>query len=39
LKKPGTCRVNGFFDSDEAVKIIQECEQRYMEVIDPKLVN
>ncbi|MEN9766647.1 MAG: hypothetical protein RLZZ32_607, partial [Cyanobacteriota bacterium] len=39
LKKPGTCRVNGFFDSAEAVKIIKECEARYMEVIDPKLVN
>jgi inorganic pyrophosphatase len=39
LKKPGTCRVNGFFDADEAVKIIKECEARYMETIDPKLVN
>jgi len=39
LKKPGTCRVNGFFDSAEAVKIVKECEARYMEVIAPKLVN
>lgn len=35
LKKPGTCRVNGFFDATEAVKIIQECEVRYQEVYAP----
>lgn len=29
LKKPGTCRVNGFFDIEEAKKIIKECEARY----------
>ncbi len=29
LKKPGTCKVLGFFDTDEAMKIIKECEQRY----------
>ena len=29
LKKPGTCRVEGFFDIDEAVKIIKDCEKRY----------
>ena len=28
-----------FFDAAEAVKIIKECEQRYMETIDAKLVN
>ena len=38
-RNTGTCRVNGFFDSAEAVKIIKECEQRYLETIDPKLVN
>lgn len=31
LKKPGTCKVLGFFDKDEAVKIIEECEKRYEE--------
>ena len=29
LKKPGTCKVLGFFDTAEAVKIIKDCEQRY----------
>ncbi len=29
LKKPGTCKVLGFFDSNEAVKVIKECEERY----------
>jgi inorganic pyrophosphatase len=29
LKKPGTCKVLGFFDAEEAVKIIKECEERY----------
>jgi inorganic pyrophosphatase len=31
--------VNGFFDSSEAVRIIKECEARYTESIDPKLVG
>ena len=39
LKKPGTCRVNGFFDAAEAVRIVKECEARYLSLIDPKLVN
>ncbi|MCP9849358.1 inorganic diphosphatase [Cyanobium sp. Morenito 9A2] len=39
LKKPGTCRVNGFFGPEEAVKIIKECETRYLEQIEPQLVN
>ena len=39
LKKPGTCKVNGFFDAEEAVKIIKDCEQRYLQTIDSKLVN
>lgn len=36
LKKPGTCRVNGFFDTTEAVKIIKECEERYRNEYLPK---
>ena len=36
LKKPGTCKPLGFFDADEAVKIIQECEARYVEEYLPK---
>ncbi|MEB3348461.1 MAG: inorganic diphosphatase [Cyanobacteriota bacterium] len=39
LKKPGTCRVNGFFGPDEAVRIIKECEERYLATIEPKLVD
>jgi inorganic pyrophosphatase len=39
LKKPGTCRVNGFFDAEEAVRIIRECESRYKTVIESKLVD
>jgi len=39
LKKPGTCTVNGFFDTSEAVRIIKECEARYTETIDPRLVG
>lgn len=38
LKKPGTCKVNGFFDTTEAIKIIKECEKRYDEVYRPKFV-
>jgi hypothetical protein len=29
LKKPGTCKVLGFFGKDEAIKIIRECQERY----------
>ena len=32
LKKPGTCKVLGFFDTQEALKIIKECEERYKEL-------
>jgi inorganic pyrophosphatase len=39
LKKPGTCRVNGFFDSKEAVSIIKQCETRYQAEIDPQLAD
>ncbi len=37
LKKPGTCKVLGFFDKDEAFKIIAECEERYQKEYLPKL--
>ncbi len=36
LKKPGTCKVNGFFGPEEAVRIIKECEARYTEEYTPK---
>ena len=39
LKKPGTCTVNGFLGTVEAVKVIKDCEERYKKEIDPKLVN
>lgn len=39
LKKPGTCKVNGFFWIDEAVRIIRECEKRYTEVYAPKFAE
>ena len=39
LKKPGTCRVNGFFGIKKAVEIIKECEARYLSDIAPKLIN
>ncbi len=39
LKKPGTCKVKGFFDTDEAVKIIKECEARYKEHYLPKFLE
>lgn len=39
LKKPGLCSVEGFFDSAEAVKIIQECIHRYQTDYAPKLEN
>ena len=37
LKKPGTCKVLGFFGPDEAIKIIEECEERYQKDYAPKL--
>lgn len=37
LKKPGSCRVDGFFDAEEAVKVIRECEARYDREYRPKL--
>ncbi len=39
LKKPGTCKVNGFFGLEDAIKTIEECEDRYKKEIEPKLVN
>ena len=39
LKKIGTCKVNGFYGLEEAKKVIQDCEARYQEEIDPKLVD
>ena len=36
LKKAGTCKPLGFFDKDEAIKIIKECEQRYIKEYLPK---
>ena len=39
LKKPGTCRVNGFFGIEDAIKTIEDCEKRYKNEIEPKLVD
>jgi inorganic pyrophosphatase len=36
LKKPGTCKVEGFFGVDEAVKIVNDCAKRYTEEYLPK---
>lgn len=36
LKKPGTCKVGGFYDATEAVKIIKDCEKRYDTDYRPK---
>ncbi|MBC7503827.1 inorganic diphosphatase [Candidatus Gracilibacteria bacterium] len=36
LKKPGTCKVSGFYDTVEAVKTIKECEERYVSEYLPK---
>ncbi len=36
LKKPGLCKVLGFFDTQEAIKIIKECEERYTKDYLPK---
>lgn len=36
LKKPGTCKVLGFFDSVEAHRIITECQERYETEYKPK---
>ncbi len=36
LKKPGTCKVEGFLDIAEAKKIIGECIERYDKIYRPK---
>jgi inorganic pyrophosphatase len=36
LKKPGTCKVEGFFGVEEAIKIVDECKVRYDEEYAPK---
>lgn len=36
LKKPWTCKVEWFFWVEEAVKIIKECEERYVKEYLPK---
>lgn len=37
LKKPGTCTVDGFFDTAESIRIIDECTERYQKEYAPKL--
>ncbi|MES2223692.1 MAG: inorganic diphosphatase [Patescibacteria group bacterium] len=37
LKKAGTGKVEGFFDKDEAVKVVKECEERYKNEYAKKL--
>jgi inorganic pyrophosphatase len=37
LKKPGTCKVEGFFGKDDAMKIIDECAERYQKDYAPKV--
>ncbi len=37
LKKPGLCKVLGFFDAKEAIKTIKECEERYQKEYAHKL--
>jgi len=32
LKKPGTGITKGFFDKDEAIKVMKECEERYKNI-------
>ncbi len=36
LKKPGTCKCDGFFDKNKAVTIIDECATRYQNEYAPK---
>ena len=39
LKKPGTCKVNGFLGIEEAIKVIEDCEERYKKDIEPILID
>jgi inorganic pyrophosphatase len=32
LKKPGTGITKGFFDKEEAIKVIKDCENRYNDI-------
>ena len=32
LKKPGTGITKGFFDKEEAIKVIKECQKRYTDI-------
>ena len=32
LKKPGTGIPKGFFDKEEAIKVVKDCEQRYKDI-------
>lgn len=32
LKKPGMSIPKGFFDKDEAIKVVKDCEQRYKDI-------
>jgi inorganic pyrophosphatase len=36
LKKPGTGNVEQFFEADEAIKVIKECQERYKTQYLPK---
>lgn len=36
LKKPGTCKPLGFFDTQKAISIIHECQERYRQEYLPK---
>lgn len=37
LKKPGTGVTKGFFDKEEAIKVVKECEKRYEEIYAKKV--
>jgi len=37
LKKPGTCKVLGFFGKEDAIEIIKECQERYETEYKPHL--
>lgn len=37
LKKPGTCKVLGFYETDKALEIIKECMDRYDQEYKPRL--
>ena len=39
LKKPGSCKALGFFDTAEAVKIIKECGERYQKEYAHKVLE